>query len=73
MAQGIALGEGGAVTDDMKQARRITKYHGRASTELLNREMDVGYARCAQLVQELKRTGFVGPDRLVTVPAGSTP
>lgn len=46
---------------DIKEAVRIVRMENMASTALLQREMSVGYAKAARLIEQLEALGVVGP------------
>lgn len=46
---------------DIKEAVRIVRMENMASTALLQREMSVGYAKAARLMEHLEALGVVGP------------
>lgn len=46
---------------DIKEAVRIVRAENKASTALLQREMSVGYAKAARLIEHLEALGVVGP------------
>jgi DNA segregation ATPase FtsK/SpoIIIE, S-DNA-T family len=79
---GITMdGESGALKDEKyDEAVRIVATHRLASASFLQRRLNVGYNRAANLVEEMERHGVVGPAQgskprkvLVPPPSDSTP
>ncbi|MBS1902666.1 MAG: hypothetical protein JSS75_03080 [Bacteroidetes bacterium] len=59
-------GSGGGSDDGdldpmFEDAARCVVQHGQASTSMLQRRLKIGYSRAARIVDELERTGIVGP------------
>lgn len=46
---------------DIQEATRIVRGENKASTALLQRRMNIGYAKAARLLDALERLGVVGP------------
>jgi S-DNA-T family DNA segregation ATPase FtsK/SpoIIIE len=46
----------------LEQAIEVIKKHERASISLLQRQLRIGYARAARLIDELEEQGIIGPD-----------
>lgn len=59
----IGGGEPPEEDDLIEKAREIFARNGRGSTELLRRELGIGYGRAARIVQSLVDEGSLGDDR----------
>ena len=46
---------------DIKEAVRIVRAENAASASLLQRQMSIGYAKAARLLEQLEELGVVGP------------
>lgn len=46
---------------DIVEATRITRAENKASTSLLQRRMNIGYAKAARIIDRLEELGVVGP------------
>ena len=46
---------------DIKEAVRIVRAENAASASLLQRQMSIGYAKAARLLDQLEELGVVGP------------
>lgn len=58
------IGDGASPTmedPDIKEAVRIVRMENMASASLLQREMSIGYAKAAQIIDILEELGVVGP------------
>ena len=56
--------EGASVTledPDIKEAVRIVRAENVATASLLQREMNIGYAKAARIIDQLEELGVVGP------------
>jgi len=61
------LMEGGETDPRFDEAREIIMRYNQGSTSLLQRKLQIGYARAARLLDQLEQAGIVGP------PDGSKP
>ena len=55
------LEEGDIVDENFKQAVEVVTQYDRASASLLQRSLDIGYARAARIIDQLEAAGVVGP------------
>ncbi|MCL5071328.1 MAG: hypothetical protein M1308_10600 [Actinobacteria bacterium] len=51
----------GTEDDLLEEAKEVVSKYERASTSLLQRRLQIGYARAARILDELERAGVVGP------------
>jgi S-DNA-T family DNA segregation ATPase FtsK/SpoIIIE len=66
-AERPGLMEGGETDPRFDEAREIIMRYNQGSTSLLQRKLQIGYARAARLLDQLEQVGIVGP------PDGSKP
>jgi S-DNA-T family DNA segregation ATPase FtsK/SpoIIIE len=60
-AAGVGGGMGGARDELFEEAARMIADTGLGSTSLLQRRMNLGYARAGRIMDQLQEAGFVGP------------
>lgn len=58
---GLAAGGGEPEDELFAEAVRVAVQYDRASASLLQRRLSIGYARAARIIDQLERTGVVGP------------
>ena len=57
----LGNGTGGEEDDLYEEAKQIVTEAGKASASLLQRKLQVGYARAARLLDLMEQDGFIGP------------
>ena len=59
--EGEEAGAEGAEEAEITEATRIVRMENKATTALLQRRMNIGYAKAARIIDELEDRGIVGP------------